>query len=150
METLLLNVNLQIKIIQKEYFTYSKCTISNSAFVKHQSIVSNTRIRATEMVKYYLCENIILNNNFYHSFNGHYTFVCFAWLSFYAMSKQTVNLGNSRNASNRLKILGRTASGRDSRFRHYDLRKGRQRPVLGPTSKLNSSNYCFNQKFQLI
>jgi len=47
----------------------------------------------------------------------------FVWFPSYATCKQTVNLGHSWNAGYGLKLLGRTASRRGSRFRHYHLRK---------------------------
>lgn len=80
---MLLKVNIHIKIIRREYFRYSKCVISNSAFVKHQCIVLNRGISATDMEKYYLRENRILNNNyFYHSFYWRYTSVYIFMVSF--------------------------------------------------------------------
>lgn len=103
-----------------QYLLYSKCTISNTAFMKRQCIVLS------------ISENKILNNN---HFIINFDLCAFAQFPFYATCKQTVNLGNSWNASNRLTLLQRAAPGRGSRFRHYHHRKGRQWPFLGSTFK---------------
>lgn len=53
-----------------------------------------------------ISENKILNNN---HFIINFDLCAFAQFPFYATCKQTVNLGNSWNASNRLTLLRRAA-----------------------------------------
>lgn len=124
---------------------------NSSAFVKHQCTVLNTRIIATDMGKYYLCENGILNNNFlYHSFYGCYTFACLCMVSFPCDVQTDCQFGQLLECWLQTEVLGKNSIRKKQQIQTLPPQKRQAEAFLCSTSKLNSNNYCSKQKFQLI